>query len=104
MADESIIVRKQGTIFLAGPPLVKAATGEEISAEELGGADLHCRYFGTFPLTSLLQNKYFCNEICLVLASPELQTTMPLMISMLCIWLVGVLSGFLICTFILFFM
>jgi len=44
MADESIIVRKQGTIFLAGPPLVKAATGEEISAEELGGADLHCRY------------------------------------------------------------
>lgn len=43
MADESIIVRKQGTIFLAGPPLVKAATGEEISAEELGGADLHCR-------------------------------------------------------------
>jgi len=42
MADESIIVRKQGTIFLAGPPLVKAATGEEITAEELGGADLHC--------------------------------------------------------------
>merc|ERR1712136_500365 len=42
MADESIIVRRQGTIFLAGPPLVKAATGEEITAEELGGADLHC--------------------------------------------------------------
>jgi len=42
MADESIIVRRQGTIFLGGPPLVKAATGEEISAEELGGADLHC--------------------------------------------------------------
>lgn len=42
MADESIIVRRQGTIFLAGPPLVKAATGEEISAEDLGGADLHC--------------------------------------------------------------
>ncbi|XP_050700035.1 methylcrotonoyl-CoA carboxylase beta chain, mitochondrial-like [Eriocheir sinensis] len=42
MADESVIVRKQGTIFLAGPPLVKAATGEEISAEDLGGADLHC--------------------------------------------------------------
>nr|XP_053646350.1 methylcrotonoyl-CoA carboxylase beta chain, mitochondrial-like [Cherax quadricarinatus] len=42
MADESIIVRKQGTIFLAGPPLVKAATGEEISSEDLGGADLHC--------------------------------------------------------------
>ncbi|CAI9742951.1 methylcrotonoyl-CoA carboxylase beta chain, mitochondrial-like [Octopus vulgaris] len=42
MADESVIVRKQGTIFLAGPPLVKAATGEEVSAENLGGADLHC--------------------------------------------------------------
>ncbi|KAI5613136.1 methylcrotonoyl-CoA carboxylase beta chain, mitochondrial, partial [Silurus asotus] len=46
MADESIIVRKQGTIFLGGPPLVKAATGEEVSAEELGGADLHCSKSG----------------------------------------------------------
>ncbi|XP_049624743.1 methylcrotonoyl-CoA carboxylase beta chain, mitochondrial [Suncus etruscus] len=46
MADENIIVRKQGTIFLAGPPLVKAATGEEVSAEDLGGADLHCRKSG----------------------------------------------------------
>lgn len=46
MADESIIVREQGTIFLAGPPLVKAATGEEVSAEELGGADVHCKISG----------------------------------------------------------
>uniref|UniRef100_A0A9L0T965 Methylcrotonoyl-CoA carboxylase beta chain, mitochondrial n=1 Tax=Equus caballus TaxID=9796 RepID=A0A9L0T965_HORSE len=46
MADENIIVRKQGTIFLGGPPLVKAATGEEVSAEDLGGADLHCRQSG----------------------------------------------------------
>ncbi|XP_033105843.1 methylcrotonoyl-CoA carboxylase beta chain, mitochondrial-like [Anneissia japonica] len=46
MADESIIVKKHGTIFLAGPPLVKAATGEEVSAEDLGGADLHCRTSG----------------------------------------------------------
>ncbi|TFK15798.1 aminopeptidase O [Platysternon megacephalum] len=46
MADESIIVGKQGTIFLGGPPLVKAATGEEVSAEDLGGADLHCRKSG----------------------------------------------------------
>ncbi|XP_055385313.1 probable methylcrotonoyl-CoA carboxylase beta chain, mitochondrial [Condylostylus longicornis] len=46
MADESIIVKKQGTIFLAGPPLVKAATGEIVSAEELGGADLHCKTSG----------------------------------------------------------
>ena len=46
MSDESVIVREQGTIFLAGPPLVKAATGEEISAEELGGGDLHARKIG----------------------------------------------------------
>ena len=46
MSDESIIVRNQGTIFLAGPPLVKAATGEEISAEDLGGGDLHAKKSG----------------------------------------------------------
>ena len=46
MSDESIIVRNQGTIFLAGPPLVKAATGEVISAEELGGGDTHSRKSG----------------------------------------------------------
>ncbi|HEX8010068.1 MAG TPA: carboxyl transferase domain-containing protein [Casimicrobiaceae bacterium] len=46
MADESIIVREQGTIFLAGPPLVKAATGERVSAEELGGGDVHTRISG----------------------------------------------------------
>ncbi len=46
MSDETIIVRKQGTIFLGGPPLVKAATGEEISAEDLGGADVHARKSG----------------------------------------------------------
>ncbi len=46
MADESVIVRNQGTIFLGGPPLVKAATGEIISAEDLGGADVHCRESG----------------------------------------------------------
>lgn len=43
MSDENIIVGNQGTIFLAGPPLVKASTGEEVSAEDLGGAALHCR-------------------------------------------------------------
>ncbi len=46
MSDESIIVRKEGTIFLGGPPLVKAATGEEVSAEELGGAEVHSRQSG----------------------------------------------------------
>lgn len=46
MADEAIMVRQQATIFLAGPPLVKAATGEVVSAEELGGADVHCRTSG----------------------------------------------------------
>ncbi|MFZ4763216.1 MAG: carboxyl transferase domain-containing protein [Alphaproteobacteria bacterium] len=46
MSDETIIVREQGTIFLGGPPLVKAATGEEVTAEELGGGDVHCRISG----------------------------------------------------------
>ncbi|KAK1129639.1 Methylcrotonoyl-CoA carboxylase beta chain, mitochondrial [Melipona bicolor] len=46
MADENIIVGNQGTIFLAGPPLVKASTGEDVTAEDLGGATLHCRTSG----------------------------------------------------------
>ena len=46
MSDESIIVKENGTIFLAGPPLVKAATGEEVSAQDLGGADVHTRESG----------------------------------------------------------
>lgn len=46
MSDESIIVRGQGTIFLGGPPLVKAATGEQVSAEDLGGGDVHTRLSG----------------------------------------------------------
>ena len=46
MSDEAVIVRDQGTIFLGGPPLVKAATGEEVSAEDLGGADVHTRVSG----------------------------------------------------------
>lgn len=47
MADESVIVKGNGTIFLGGPPLVKAATGEEVSAEDLGGAVLHCTTSGS---------------------------------------------------------
>ncbi len=46
MSDETVIVRGQGAIFLAGPPLVEAATGEKVTAEELGGADVHCRRSG----------------------------------------------------------
>src|SRR5262249_46385105 len=46
MSDETVIVRGQGTIFLGGPPLVKAATGEVVSAEELGGGDVHARRSG----------------------------------------------------------
>src|SRR5258706_15272767 len=46
MSDETIIVKGTGTIFLGGPPLVKAATGEEVTAEELGGADVHTRVSG----------------------------------------------------------
>ncbi len=46
MSDETVIVHRQGTIFIGGPPLVKAATGEEVSDEDLGGADVHCRISG----------------------------------------------------------
>src|SRR5712675_3456045 len=46
MSDETVIVKNQGTIFLGGPPLVKAATGEEVTAEELGGGDVHTRVSG----------------------------------------------------------
>ena len=46
MSDEAIIVKGTGTIFLGGPPLVKAATGEDVTAEELGGADVHTRLSG----------------------------------------------------------
>ena len=46
MSDETVIVKGTGTIFLGGPPLVKAATGEDVTAEELGGADVHTRLSG----------------------------------------------------------
>jgi acetyl-CoA carboxylase carboxyltransferase component len=46
MSDETVIVRRQGTIFIGGPPLVKAATGEDVTDEDLGGADVHCRISG----------------------------------------------------------
>ena len=46
MSDETVIVKGNGTIFLGGPPLVKAATGEVVSSEDLGGADVHCRNSG----------------------------------------------------------
>lgn len=46
MSDEVIMVKKRGTVFLGGPPLVKAATGEEVTDEDLGGAELHCTESG----------------------------------------------------------
>lgn len=53
MSDESIIVRNQGTIFLAGPPLVKAATGEEVTAEELGGGKVHSEVSGVVDYSAV---------------------------------------------------
>lgn len=61
MSDESIIVREQGTIFLGGPPLVKAATGEEVSAEDLGGGDVHTRLSGVAD--HLAENDYHALKI-----------------------------------------
>ena len=57
MSDETVIVRDQGTIFLGGPPLVKAATGEEVSAEDLGGADVHTRLSGVADHIALAMGK-----------------------------------------------
>ncbi len=62
MADESVIVRGNGTIFLGGPPLVKAATGEDVTAEELGGAELHCSTSGVCGGGSVLWRE--CVEVC----------------------------------------
>ncbi len=62
MSDETIIVRKQGTIFIGGPPLVKAATGEVVTAEELGGADVHCRTSGVSD--HYAQNDEHAIQIC----------------------------------------
>ena len=62
MCDENIIVKGTGTIYLAGPPLVKAATGEEVTAEELGGADLHTRVSGVSD--HLADNDNDALEIC----------------------------------------
>jgi acetyl-CoA carboxylase carboxyltransferase component len=62
MCDENVIVKGTGTIYLAGPPLVKAATGEEVTAEELGGADLHTRLSGVSD--HLADNDHEAIEIC----------------------------------------
>ena len=62
MCDENVIVKGTGTIYLAGPPLVKAATGEEVTAEELGGADLHTRLSGVSD--HLADNDHEALEIC----------------------------------------
>ncbi len=62
MSDEAIIVKGTGTIFLGGPPLVKAATGEEVSAEELGGADVHTRLSGVAD--HFAENDEHALEIC----------------------------------------
>ncbi len=62
MSDETIIVRNQGTIFIGGPPLVKAATGEEVTAEELGGADVHTSISGVAD--HLAENDQHAIRIC----------------------------------------
>lgn len=62
MSDETIIVKEQGTIFIGGPPLVKAATGEEVSAEELGGADVHTSISGVAD--HFAQNDRHAIQIC----------------------------------------
>src|SRR5213080_1406582 len=67
MSDETIIVKGTGTIFLGGPPLVKAATGEEVSAEELGGADVHTRLSGVADY--LADNDEHALKLCRTIVS-----------------------------------
>src|SRR5258707_935638 len=67
MSDETIIVKGTGTIFLGGPPLVKAATGEEVTAEDLGGADVHTRLSGVADY--LAQDDEHALEICRTIVS-----------------------------------
>ncbi|KQT90742.1 methylcrotonoyl-CoA carboxylase [Marmoricola sp. Leaf446] len=79
MSDESVIVRDQGTIFLGGPPLVKAATGEEVTAEELGGGEVHARLSGV--VDHLAEDDAHAlaivRSIVATLPAPELPTTAP---------------------------
>ncbi|XP_008196307.2 probable methylcrotonoyl-CoA carboxylase beta chain, mitochondrial [Tribolium castaneum] len=76
MADESVIVKQQGTIFLAGPPLVKAATGEEVSDEDLGGAELHCSTSGVTDHFALNDDHalHLAREIVKNLEKPKAET------------------------------
>jgi acetyl-CoA carboxylase carboxyltransferase component len=67
MSDETIIVKGTGTIFLGGPPLVKAATGEEVSAEDLGGADVHTRFSGVADY--LAEDDDHAIELCRTIVS-----------------------------------
>ena len=78
MSDETIIVKNQGTIFLGGPPLVKAATGEVVSAEDLGGGDVHTRLSGVAD--HLAENDTHALAIARsIVAQPQLaQATLPL--------------------------
>src|SRR6186997_3426397 len=75
MSDETIIVNGTGTIFLGGPPLVKAATGEEVTAEELGGADVHTRFSGVADYFA--ENDAHALELCRTVVS-TLNTSKPL--------------------------
>ncbi len=67
MSDETVIVKGTGTIFLGGPPLVKAATGEEVTAEELGGADVHTRFSGVADY--LAENDAHALDLCRTIVS-----------------------------------
>jgi 3-methylcrotonyl-CoA carboxylase beta subunit len=75
MSDESIIVQNQGTIFLGGPPLVKAATGEVVTAEALGGGDVHARTSGV--VDHLARNDAHALDIARAIVSTVPKTTLP---------------------------
>lgn len=74
MSDEAIIVRGNGTIFLGGPPLVKASTGEDVSAEQLGGADLHCTRSGVTDHLAESEEEAFEMARAAALTFPEVRS------------------------------
>lgn len=82
MSDECVIVEKRGMIFLGGPPLVKAATGEQISAEDLGGAELHCRTSGVTDYFA--HDELHALQVCLHFHEVDLQLSLHLLRPAVC--------------------
>lgn len=83
MAEETVIIDKIGTLFLAGPPLVKAATGEDVSPEDLGGARLHSQYEGYSQKIEGIQHTQLERNVALAFQRIRMEPVVTL------VWLLG---------------